>query len=230
MDVSSQIDSYFTSSSRGWVGLEPIWTFWRRNNLRPFCPQTRHYIAYAIPGPDGPYRLRYFVARFIIVNRNQECSCMLSTNGLATGYIWKSWSEANILAINTQHATLTRCTQGCLQVTVKPTSSFQSNLLNIHHTCRIEITSINISTHKVHTVCSVLFLRYVLRSPTQVHRRTFILQGVSFIAVLSTAALTRCRSRCRFCMRQGAALGAAIKDTVTRGKDRAKVRESLHTA
>jgi hypothetical protein len=31
---------------------------------------------------------------------------MLSTNDLAIGYIWNSWSEANILAMNTQHSTL----------------------------------------------------------------------------------------------------------------------------
>jgi len=48
---------------------------------------TKHYIAYTIPGPEGSYRLRYFVARFILANGNQECSSMLSVNDLATGYI-----------------------------------------------------------------------------------------------------------------------------------------------
>lgn len=113
MDVSSQIDSQSTSSSGGWVGPEPVWTFWRRDNLRPFCPQTRHHIACALPGPVGPHRLKYFVARLILVNGNQECSSMLSTNDLATGYIWKSWYEANILAMNTQHSS------GALKVVYK---------------------------------------------------------------------------------------------------------------
>jgi len=68
------------------VGPEPLWTFWRRDNIRRICPQTRHYIVYVIVGPVGPYRLRYFVARFILVNEKQECSSMLSTNDLANGY------------------------------------------------------------------------------------------------------------------------------------------------
>ena len=78
----------------------------------------------------------------------------------------------------------------------------------------------SVQTDQVYGFCSVLFLRYVLRLPTQVHRRIFILQRVSFIAILSTAAHTRCRSRRRFCMRQSAALGAAIKYTVSRGIER----------
>lgn len=73
-------------------------------NSVPSAHRHRHYIVYAVPVPAGPYRLRYFVAKFILVNGSQECSSTLSTNDLANGYMWKSWSEANISAMNTQHS------------------------------------------------------------------------------------------------------------------------------